>query len=148
MNDTANYITAKQAAALLKVSERQVHHYGVSGKIATVRAGRRLLYNPDDVESLAQQLRVDIKPMVIRKDDVSAQMARYIVERKEYDETMMQTQRDMQETQAEMRDELAQIRATLSEPAKPRGPNWQVVAVLALVLAIVLVVLIIALRLF
>lgn len=146
MNDSANYITAKEAAALLKVSERQVHHYGVSGKIATVRAGRRLLYNPDDVEALAQQLRVDIKPLVIRKDDVSAQMARYIVERKEYDETIMQTQRDMQQTQAEMRDELAQIRATLSEPTKPRGPSWQVVAVLALVLAIVLVVLIIALR--
>lgn len=54
------YMTVEDASAVLGVTTRQVNRYGKGDppKIRTYRAGKRLLYSRDDVESLADDLGV------------------------------------------------------------------------------------------
>jgi hypothetical protein len=61
-NDQENWITVTEAAAILRMTARQVNRYGNLGRLRTRRAGRRILYLAADVATLADELRVDIRP--------------------------------------------------------------------------------------
>jgi hypothetical protein len=56
------WIDVTEAASILKMTSRQVNRYGNQGKLRTKKAGRRVLYLLSDVASLADELRVDIRP--------------------------------------------------------------------------------------
>ncbi len=45
-----DYISAPEAAEMLRVSARQVNRYGQAGRIQTQRIGRRVLYLRTDVD--------------------------------------------------------------------------------------------------
>jgi excisionase family DNA binding protein len=62
--DEDSYITVEEAAQILGLSTRQTHRYGQSGtpRLRTRKAGRRLLYNNNDVLSLAKDLDVARTP--------------------------------------------------------------------------------------
>jgi DNA-binding transcriptional MerR regulator len=57
-----NWLTAGDAAKILKCSPRQVHRYGETGQLVTRRAGRRVLFAADSVAQLADELQVDYRP--------------------------------------------------------------------------------------
>jgi hypothetical protein len=56
------YIPVETAADLLKMSARMVNKYGNDGRLRTKKAGRRVLYVREDVETLAEELAVDMRP--------------------------------------------------------------------------------------
>ena len=130
------YISAKEAARLLKVSERQVNYYGHNGQIRIQRLGRRVLYHAGDVERLAQQLQVDIRPQQITRQDVNEELIRYVQDREQRDREFSEGQRDISER-------LERIEQKLNQPQpKPIGPSWQqlIFALVAiLIVALVLV---------
>lgn len=136
-DERSQWLTTREAAQLLKVTDRMVGHYAVQGKIRTRREGRRVWYYSEDVQKLAQSLRVDLRPQHITRDDVNQAMIDYV--------------RNRQETDREVLDRLQRIEQRLDQPPAPtpqpqRGPSWQVVATLAIVLAILGIVLVIVLR--
>ncbi len=55
------YIPVKEAAAILRVSERQVQKHAASGRVQSRTEGRRLLLLREDVEKLAEELGSDHK---------------------------------------------------------------------------------------
>ncbi len=59
MNDQ-QWLTAADAAKVLKVTTRQVHRYAEHGRLVTRRAGRRVLFSAASVAQLADDLAVDI----------------------------------------------------------------------------------------
>lgn len=59
MNDQ-QWLTAADAAKVLKVTTRQVHRYAEHGQLVTRRAGRRVLFSAASVAQLADDLAVDI----------------------------------------------------------------------------------------
>ena len=132
------YISAKEAARLLKVSERQVNYYGHNGQIRIQRLGRRVLYHAGDVERLAQQLQVDIRPQQITRQDVNEELIRYVQEREQRDQEFSEGQRNISER-------LERIEQKLNQPQpKPSGPSWQqlifaLVAILIVALVLVLI---------
>jgi DNA-binding transcriptional MerR regulator len=139
-NDLAprEYISAKEAARLLKVSERQVNYYGHNGQIRIQRAGRRVLYHAGDVARLAAQLQVDIRPQQITRSDVNEELISYVQERRQRDQEFLEEQRKIAE-------QLGRIEAKLNQPQpKPSGPTWQqlifaigILLLIGLVLALV-----------
>jgi hypothetical protein len=56
------YIPVETAADILKMSPRMVNKYGNDGRLRTKKAGRRVLYVRTDVETLADELGVDLRP--------------------------------------------------------------------------------------
>ncbi len=78
------YITVEEAAEILQVTTRQAHRYGERGRIQTRKAGRRVMFNRTDVETLADDLGVltSPRPNAPRTDLVPAgDMLDYIRER-------------------------------------------------------------------
>jgi len=71
---------------MLRLTTRQVNRYG-SGerpRLRTRRVGRRILYHEQDVEELAQELNVTLKPKIAKpKTDLvpASEMLEYIRER-------------------------------------------------------------------
>lgn len=130
------WMTAREAAKLLKVTDRMIGHYAASGKLQVRREGRRVWYFSEDVQKLASELHTDLRPAQINRQDVNEGMVRYIQER--------------QQTDQEIIDRLGRIEAQIIQTAQPqaRGPSWQVIAALAIVLAIALVTLAIVARFF
>jgi hypothetical protein len=55
------FIPVEEAAALLKMTPRNVNRYGHEGKIATKKVGKRVLYSRVDVELLAEELNVELR---------------------------------------------------------------------------------------
>jgi DNA-binding transcriptional MerR regulator len=159
MNDELSpreWISAKEASRILKVSERQVNYYGHQGQIKTKRAGRRVLYLATDVEQLARTLDVDIRPQNITRSDVNEQLARYVQQRSQVDQEISEAQKHIAERQQQILEEqkaaserLLRIEKYLAGPQpKQRGPSWQTITIALVVLAIALVVLAILVRLF
>ena len=140
MSDEHNqWLTAREAAQLLHVTERMIGHYAVQGKLQTRREGRRVWYWSEDVQKLARELRTDIRPQQLTRQDTYEGLVRYVQERGQKDQEII--------------DRLDRIETRLDQPApapqpQPRSPSWQTIAALALVLAIVLIVLVIVLRFF
>jgi DNA-binding transcriptional MerR regulator len=132
------YISAKEAAKLLKVSERQINYYGHNGQIQIQRAGRRVLYHAGDVARLAEQLQVDIRPQQITRSDVNEELIRYVRERGKRDQEFSEEQRKISERLERIEQQLNQ------PPPKPIGPSWQqlifaigILLLIALILAFV-----------
>lgn len=138
---TREWMTARDAAKLLHVSERMIGHYAKNGKLHTLREGRNVWYSTADVQKLAQSLRADLRQTQITRQDVNEELIGYIRSRKETDQQFLETQQGMDERLRRIEERISQ------PPTKPSGPNWQVIATLAIVLAIALVVLAIVLKL-
>lgn len=70
----ADHIGAQEAANILRVSARMVYRYGEDGKLRTIRAGRRILFNHDDVLALADETAADSRPplqtSIVSEEDV------------------------------------------------------------------------------
>ncbi len=81
--ETGEFIAVETAADILKMTPRQVNRYGNERRIRIRRAGRRVLYLRDDVESLADELGVALRPNPRPKTDLvpAGQMLDYIRER-------------------------------------------------------------------
>jgi hypothetical protein len=65
MTNDETWLTAAQAAKILRVTERQVNRYGADGRLRTQRAGRRVSYLASDVARLADELQVDKRPLPV-----------------------------------------------------------------------------------
>jgi hypothetical protein len=132
----SEWMTAREAAKVLKVTDRMIGHYAAQGKLQIRREGRRVWYFSEDVQKLASELHTDLRPAQISRQDVNEGLVRYIQERQQADQEII--------------DRLGRIEAQITQPAPApaRGPSWQVIAALAIVLALALVVLAIVVRLF
>jgi DNA-binding transcriptional MerR regulator len=131
------WMTAREAAKLLKVTERMVGHYGTQGKLQVKREGRRVWYFSEDVQKLAGTLQTDLRPATITRQDASEALITYVQKREQTDQQLLERLDRIE----------AQLQQPAPAPAQPRGPSWQTIATLAIVLAIALVVLVIVLRL-
>lgn len=149
-NDTQNpWMTAREAAKVLRVTERMIGHYANDEKIRTYREGRRVWYSREDVEKLAQALKTPLRAMQITAQDVNAEMIGYVRKREETDRQFLETQRELQEAQQAMLDTQSGLtqgqremleRLERIEQQVKRGPTWQQVATIAVVaLAIVVI---------
>jgi len=133
------WIPASDAARILHMSERQVNRYGADGKIHTRRAGRRVLYLADDVTSLADELRVDIRPAPASRAMIPPELARYIQEQGD----LMRAQG---ESQASIDRRLEAIERRLAEPAQLDVPRWLLFFLAAVVVLLVVLVVLFAMR--
>src|SRR4051812_11743309 len=104
-DDTAQWLTTKEAARILRVTERMVGHYEADVKLKSRRIGRRVFYDAESVAQLAADLRVDVRPQIVRREDVNQELIRYVQEQehraKEWEqrtEEMLQNQRASSET--------------------------------------------------
>lgn len=130
----SEWMTAREAAKVLRVTDRMIGHYAAQGKLKVRREGRRVWYFSEDVRTLASELRTDLRPAQITRQDVNEGLVRYIQER--------------QQTDHDIIERLQRIESQLNQPSPARGPSWQLVVTLAIVLAIALVVLAIVARFF
>lgn len=62
MTDADDYLTADQAAQILRVTDRQARRYADAGQVRSKRLGNRVLLHREDVEALAAQQRAFDKP--------------------------------------------------------------------------------------
>lgn len=145
------WLTARECARLLKVTERMIGHYAQQGKLRTRREGRRVWYFSEDVQRLAETLQADLRPTPYTKEDANRALAEYVQERRQVDKHLLdQTQQlaDRQEQlvrgQADLQRQLAEVQ---KQVAGKQGPSWQLVATLAIVLAILAIALVIVWRL-
>jgi hypothetical protein len=137
-NNDEHWLTAGEAARLLHMSERQAHRYGQSGRIRIRKAGRRVLYLASDVTSLADELRVDIKPAPAQRGALlPPEMVRYLQEQEE-------RMRQQGETQATIDRRLEAIEQRLGQPQTAQIPLWLVIVLVVLVvLSVAIVVLLV-----
>lgn len=84
MSEQQNWLTAADAAQVLRVSARQVHRYAEEGKLVTRRAGRRVLFSAASVAQLADDLAVDIRPASQSRELIPPELVRHIAEQGEY----------------------------------------------------------------
>lgn len=167
-HDDAEWITVEEAASILHLGVRGTHRYAERGRLATRRAGRRLLFYRPDVEALAQDLkaasRFSPSPASPKPDLVPAgEMLAYLRER---DQQLAEQQQQvtillarLAEAQAELnrrllpqderqlRDELAAVVHERDElrrqidALRPWYRRWYVWMIVALVLALVVALL-------
>lgn len=150
MEDDAEYITADQAAEVLRVSSRQVHRYaeGNNPRLRVRKAGRRLLFHAGDVDQLALDLNVAHRPRprpsavrmmpqgelaqyLKQKDEEIAQLREEIAQRREEIarlQTAMQAQKELYEKEMKLR--LLEVERTAQAPTRqPPGqakpPFWR-----------------------
>ena len=140
-NGTSQWMTAREAAKVLRVTERMIGHYAKNNQLRTRREGRRVWYLAEDVQTLAHNLNTELRQQQITRQDVNEELIGYIRSRKETDRQFLETQQGMDERLRRIEERINQ------PPPKPSGPNWQLIATLAIVLAIALVVLAIVLKL-
>jgi hypothetical protein len=137
MSDEQTWLTAADAAQVLRVSTRQVHRYAETGQLVTRRAGRRVLFSAASVAQLADDLAVDIRPAAQTRDLMPPEMVRYLQEQGE----MM---RQQGETQSTIDRRLAAIEAQIQQPLQTTLPGWIVglLLIIAILLVVVLIILI------
>ena len=82
-NNDAEYIPVETAAEILRMTARAVNRYGNEGRLQIRRAGRRVLYLRSDVESLAAELGVALRPSPRPRSELVpvGQMLDYLRER-------------------------------------------------------------------
>ena len=132
------WITARDAAKQLRVTERMIGHYARDGKLQTYREGRRVWYSAADVEALAGALRADLRPAQISRQDANDEIIRYVRDRKEQDRNFLEVQQQMVSGQEDVVSRLDRIEQQLQQA--PRGPTWQQVIILIVALVIFVVV--------
>jgi DNA-binding transcriptional MerR regulator len=134
MNDQ-QWLTAADAAKVLKVTTRQVHRYAEHGQLVTRRAGRRVLFSAASVAQLADDLAVDIRPSPQRQELLPPEMVRYLQEQAEL-------MRQQGETQSSIDRRLAEIERKLSAPARVPPLVICLLAAIVLLVAVAIVVLV------
>ena len=138
--ETADYITVDEAAAILRLTHRQVNRYGSDGRIGTRKVGRRVLYLRTDVEALAEELDVENRPAPKQaKAELipMGDMLEYLRERDQRIEelqrqvlaaavelTRAQSQLEQQKQLAEDRDVLLKRIAELETQQAQKRPRW------------------------
>lgn len=93
MGDDSGWLTVNEAAAILKMTARQVNRYGNTSRLRTHRAGRRVLYHAGDVAALANELRVDIRPAAAQHP-----LARPITDMADYVQRLAEAQQRVEES--------------------------------------------------
>jgi hypothetical protein len=96
MSDPVKWLTVSEAAAILRMTPRQVNRYGNTGRIRTQRAGRRVLYHNIDVEQLADELRVDERPHA-QPSSLAAPLASLADQLRDRDHQLAESQRRLEE---------------------------------------------------
>ena len=136
--ERANWMTAREAAKRLRVTERMIGHYARDGKLETYREGRRVWYSVVSVENLAAKLQTPLRSTQITRQDVNEEALRSIQKYSEAQQTMLEEQQRQGRTQEDMISRLDRIERL----AQPRGPTWQQVAlwlgVIGIIAAVVL----------
>lgn len=112
-NDQENWISVTEAAAILRMTPRQVNRYGNVGRLHTRRAGRRILYLASDVAALANELRVDIRP------EPTTSLA---VPLRELLEHLRTRDRQLEDAQQRVEDALARIERQTNQQRQLRDP--------------------------
>jgi hypothetical protein len=115
-NDQDNWITVTEAAGILRMTPRQVNRYGNLGRLRTRRAGRRILYLASDVATLADELRVDIRP------EPTTSLA---VPLRELLEHLQARDRQLEDAQQRVEEALARIERQTSQPRQLRDPSQE-----------------------
>ncbi len=122
MEDDDQWLTADDVAQRLGLTTRQVNRYGMPtatkpARLRTQRAGRRVLYHHEDVETLAQELQPRLRPRVSRpKTDLvpAGEMLQYIRER---DQQLADVQAQLNQALIE----IGRLQGQLSETQRIRG---------------------------
>lgn len=142
------WMTAREAAKILRVTERMIGHYANDEKIRTYREGRRVWYSREDVEKLAQALKTPLRAMQITTQDVNAEMIGYVRKREEIDRQITEAQRGLQEGQQELTQGQREMLERLEriEQQVKRGRTWQQAALIALVALAIVVILFLVIR--
>ena len=136
--ERAQWMTAREAAKRLRVTERMIGHYARDGKLETYREGRRVWYSVASVENLASKLQTPLRSTQITRQDVNEEAMRSLQKYSEAQQTMLEEQQRQGRTQEDMISRLDRIERL----AQPRGPTWQQVVFAAVViLAIAAVIL-------
>jgi hypothetical protein len=138
MSKEPTWMTAADAAHVLKCSARQVHRYGETGQLVTRRAGRRVLFSAESVARLADELQVDYRPPPPPSRDLAPMID--AVQR------LDTRQQEWIEAQRSIDERLARIEQRLDQPP-PQRPNWIGLAALVLAVIALIVVLVVVLRL-
>ena len=128
-DDTVQWITAADAAKVLRVSQRQVHRYGEARQLVTRRAGRRTLFSAASVAQLADDLAVDIRPATQTRELMTPELARYLAEQAEL-------MRQQGETHVRIDRRLAAIEQRLNTPPAAQLPRVVIYLLAALVLLV------------
>src|SRR4051794_980444 len=110
MSDEQTWLTASDAAQVLRVTPRQVHRYGEMNQLVTRRAGRRVLFSAESVAKLADELAVDYRPTPPPSKDL-APMVEALDQLRQRDEAFT-------EGQGRIEQRLARIEE------KPQIPRW------------------------
>lgn len=139
MSEQQTWLTAADAAQVLRVSTRQVHRYAETGQLVTRRAGRRVLFSAASVAQLADDLAVDIRPAAQTRELMPPEMVRYLQEQGE----MM---RQQGETQATIDRRLAAIEAQMQQPLQTILPSWVVGLLIAIAVLLVAVLIVLIMR--
>jgi hypothetical protein len=134
------WLTATEAAEILKMTSRQVHRYGESGKITTRRAGRRVLFLGEEVAALADELQVEHKPAHIIRTEVGTQFLEYFKQRDA-------TTHELLQRQTEVHEQTGQTLNRLEESLEAnRKLSSIVLGVLIILILIVLILIVIVLK--
>jgi hypothetical protein len=134
MSEQQTWLTAADAAQVLRVSARQVHRYAETGQLVTRRAGRRVLFSSASVAKLADDLAVDIRPAAQSRDLIPPELVRHIGEQAEQ-------MRRYGETSERIEQRLDQMQQKLDQPGQIELPRW-VVGLLVIILILLFAVLI------
>ncbi len=128
------WLTAADAAKILRVTERQVNRYGADGRLRTQRTGRRVTYLASDVAHLADTLQVEKRPLLLsRKQDnpqIPQEMVRYVQEQSE--------------AQKRTADRLDSIERQMKEPARLALPRWLIIGAAVLVFVVIATLILVA----
>lgn len=139
VNDTI-WLTAADAAKILRVSQRQVHRYGEHKQLVTRRAGRRTLFSAASVAQLADDLAVDVCPPAPQaRDLMTPELARYLTEQAE----LMRRQGESAER---IEQRLAAIEQHVSRPAQAQFPPLVLALLLGLVALVAILILVLVIR--
>lgn len=139
--DRTQWITAREAAQRLHVTERMIGHYARDGKLATQRAGRRVWYSVADVEALAGSLQSDLRIAPYTRQDATEEVFRNIRNLSEGQERIERYQEREEAERGQFRNDLYSRLERIEANQRPRGPTWQQVIIVGIViLAIVAVV--------
>jgi hypothetical protein len=136
MSDQQTWLTAADAAQVLRVSARQVHRYAEMGQLVTRRAGRRVLFSAASVAQLADDLAVDIRPATQSRDLIPPELVRHIGEQAEQ-------MRRYGETSERIEQRLDRMEQKLGQPGQLELPGWVVgllIAIVVLLLAVLILI--------
>lgn len=126
MSERQNWLTAAQAAQVLKVTQRQVNRYGALGRLSTKRVGRRVLYLASDVAQLADDLQVDTRPLPAPRSDGGALLPPELVRHLA----------DEAESRRRMGERLDRIERQIGEPARLALPRWLLIIIALAIVAL------------